>query len=375
MTMVCHANVLRGNAQKRLIKRENIDGIDVISIKNSYSNNMGSLRRIWSFLKFLLISTFVVYREKHVDLVFASSTPLTVAFPALVKRFLQRVPYIFEVRDLWPEAPIQLGFIRNPLLIRFLRWFEKTTYRKAEHVIALSPGMVEGVTKYISKERVSMIPNMAKIDEFWPREKSAEVNDKYGISNDSFKLVYFGAMGVANGIDYLIREILQLDGQGIENIEFIFVGSGAKQKDLEELSDKLKSIKLVVLDRQPMKEVSAIVNNSDVSICTFSEMPILKTNSPNKLFDTLSAGKPSIVNSDGWTKEIVEQQICGFYVNPSKPGELGEKILFLRNNQHVCEMMGKNARRLAEKEFDKSILCKQVVSVFESKLFSHPSAS
>lgn len=364
VVVVCQANPRAGSTQQKLTERYTVDGIEVVSIKNSYSNDMGAVRRIISFLRFMFLSLFYVLKENEVDLVFASSTPLTIAFPALLRKFFRRTKFVFEVRDLWPEAPIQLGFIRNRLLIKFLRWFEKTTYRAAEHVITLSPGMQEGVAKYVPKEKTSMIPNMAKIDCFWDRERNKGINERFGLLPDSFKVIYFGTMGVANGIDYLIRAVKLLESTGSDNnLEFVFVGEGVKKKDLLRIKGEVRQVKISVLDRQPMNVISELVNNSDVTICTFSDIPILKTNSPNKFFDALSAGRPSIVNSDGWTKEIVETHDCGFYVDRKNPQEIVEKILLLCNDQDLKIRMGLNARKVAETFFDKSILCRQVVDV------------
>lgn len=114
-----------------------------------------------------------------------------------------------------------------------------------------------------------------------------------------------------------------------------------------------------------MKDVSEIVNFSDVSMISFLDLPILYTNSPNKLFDSLSAGKPIIVNSAGWTKDIAEKYNCGYYVNPNYPQELVEKVLYLQSNPDLVREMGENSRRLAETVYDKSILCKQFVEVIE----------
>jgi glycosyltransferase involved in cell wall biosynthesis len=114
-----------------------------------------------------------------------------------------------------------------------------------------------------------------------------------------------------------------------------------------------------------MKDVSEIVNFSDVSMISFLDLPILYTNSPNKLFDSLSAGKPIIVNSAGWTKSIAEDYHCGFYANPKYPQELADKILFLKNNPNTASKMGVNSRRLAKEVYDKSILCKQFVKVIK----------
>src|SRR5690606_32310897 len=103
----------------------------------------------------------------------------------------------------------------------------------------------------------------------------------------------------------------------------------------------------------------------DVSMISFLDIPILYTNSPNKLFDSLSAGKPIIVNSAGWTKDIAEKYHCGYYVNPNRPEELVEKVLYLKDNPEVVNSMGQNSRKLAETVYDKSILCKKFVEVIE----------
>src|SRR5690554_180403 len=366
VTVVCHANTELGKTQKRRVEKNIIDGIEVISIRNNYSNKMNAFQRMWSFFKFMFFSTIEVLKKKDIDLVFASSTPLTVAFPALIRKLFKKTKYVFEVRDLWPEAPIQLGFIKNKYFIKILKWFEIITYKKAEHVITLSPGMQDGVVKYVPKEKTSMIPNMAKIDKFWVRDKEELINRKFGLSNTTFKLVYFGTMGVANGIDYLIESIKKLEDRKEINIEFVFMGEGAKKESLLSLKEKLNYVELTILDRQPMESVSKIVNNCDVSICTFSNIPILKTNSPNKLFDSLSAGKPSIVNSDGWTKEIVESYDCGLYVNSENSDDFVQKAIFLKENPDIVNRMGANARKVAETKFDKAILCKQVVEVLEN---------
>jgi len=128
------------NSQKKLIERIRIDGIDIIYIRNSYSNTMTAYRRIISFLNFMFVSSVIAIRCKKPDLVYATSTPLTIGLPALKLRLIKRVPYIFEVRDLWPEFPIQMGAVKNRSVQKLLRWFEKVIYNKAVHIIALSPG-------------------------------------------------------------------------------------------------------------------------------------------------------------------------------------------------------------------------------------------
>lgn len=345
------------------IKIVEIDGIEVIYIKEDYDQNMSVSRRLKAFLKFMYKSSVVGMKQKDIDLVIATSTPLTIGIPALILKWFKKKPFVFEVRDLWPEVPIQMGAIKNSWTIKTTRLLEKVIYKNASHVIALSPGMQAGVVKYIPKEKTSMIPNMAKMDEFWPRGKNDQLMERLGLKKDSFKIVHFGSLGLANGAQTIVESAKLLNNR--EDIEFLFVGGGSTEKDLIEEVEKsnLKNVKF--LGKFPMTDVSEIVNFSDVSMISFLDIPILYTNSPNKLFDSLSAGKPIIVNSAGWTKDIAEKYHCGFYVNPNRPEELAQKVLYLKDNPELVKEMGQNARKLAETVYDKSILCKKFIEVIE----------
>jgi hypothetical protein len=127
------------------VLRKNIDGINIIYLKVDYNQQMSIGKRLTSFICFMLKSTNLAFKLKNVDLVIATSTPLTVGFPALMMRKIRKIKYIFEVRDLWPEVPIQMKGLNNPLLIKLVKWFEKKIYKNSIHIVSLSPGMVEGV--------------------------------------------------------------------------------------------------------------------------------------------------------------------------------------------------------------------------------------
>ncbi len=360
VVMLAHRNELLDHVKNvKPVEITNIDGIKVIYIKNKYSNDMGVVKRAISFVNFMIRSTKYAYKEKDVDLVIATSTPLTVAFPALIRKWFKKTPLVFEVRDLWPEVPIQMGAIKNKILIKFLRWFEKITYKNALHVVALSPGMLDGVLKYVPKENTSMIPNMAKIDKFWPREPNDKLIQSMGLRKDSFKAIYFGQMGLSNDLETILSTAIQLQKENDTNIEFVIIGHGSKYKKVQETIyyENLTNIKL--FSRVPMSQMSEILNFCDVSLVMFSNIPILYTNSPNKLFDSLSAGKPIIVNSAGWTKIMVEEAECGLFVEPDNSELLKNALLDLKNNPALKSMMASNSRNLAEQKYDKSILCYQ----------------
>lgn len=347
-----------------------VEGIHVIYLKNEYSQYFSKVRKVYSFVTFVVRAIRQALKEKNVDLVFATSTPLTVGFIALVLKRIRKWKYVFEVRDLWPEFPIQIGAIKNSLLIRILRKLEKTIYQKAEHIIALSPGMAEGVLNCgIPESKVTIITNMSKGDLFYPRERTGEQFLKYGIDKTKFNVAHVGAMGVANGLDTLVQTacVLQEERRD-DSINFVIAGDGATLPALRQQVENLGLRNVKFIGEYNTYETSEILNCCDMSLVSFKNLPILYTNSPNKLFDSLSAGKPIIVNSAGWTKRLVEDFDCGFYVNPEKPDDLADKLLIISKDKSKLEEYARNSRKVSLEKFDKSILTCKFVSVINSVL-------
>ena len=360
VTVICYSR----DAEEK-ISRETRNGIDIITLKIDYSQSMGVMNRLKAYIHFMLVSTHIALKQKDIDFVIATSTPLTIGFPALVLKKFKKIPYLFEVRDLWPEVPIQMGGLKNKLLIKLAKWFEKTIYKNASHIVALSPGMEDGVIETgIPKTKITMIPNMAKIDEFWSRPLNKQLIEELKINPNTFKVIYFGAMGEANAIEYILEtaELLKEN----KDIEFIFIGNGAKKDLIIEAIENKSLGNVSYLGLFAMEKTSELVNICDVSLVTFSNIPILYTNSPNKLFDSLSAGKPIIVNSKGWTKKLVEEHECGIFVDPESPQDFADKLLDLKESPQLRKKMGINSRKLAETEYDKSILCEKFASVVNS---------
>lgn len=348
------------------VGRKTIDGIEVVYIKNMYDNYMSSGRKIYSFLNFIRLAIKEASKEKGVNVVFATSTPLTVGYIALRLKAKKEWPFIFEVRDLWPEFPIEIGAIRNGMVIRLLRRLEKRIYDKSEHVVALSPGMKDGVIKAGTPEgKVSVIPNMSKPDKFFPHEPNLEVVNKFALDLNKFNVIHFGSMGRANGLNYIIEAARCLKDMGDDSIRFLFMGSGATEPVIKKQAEDYNLKNIQFLGNHKMDVVAEVVNCCDASITTFMNLPVLKTNSPNKLFDSLSAGKPIIVNSSGWTKDLVEKERCGFYAEPNNPEELAKKLLFYKEDKETLEMWQKNARRLSLEVFNKDLLSAQVADVIE----------
>ena len=344
----------------------NIEGIHVVYVKNSYSNYMSPLRKVLSFVNFVRLAINASKKQKDVDLVFATSTPLTVGYIALRLKKIRGWRYVFEVRDLWPEFPIQIGAIKNKFAIKFLRKFEKKIYDQSEYVVALSPGMRDGVLQTgVSEEKCSVIPNMSKPDKFFPHEPNQEIVKQFGLDLTKFNVIHFGSMGRANGLEYIIDAAKYLKEKRVQDINFIFMGDGATCPVLKQKAVEYQLGNVQFLGTHKMDIVSEVVNCCDASITSFKNLPVLRTNSPNKLFDSLSAGKPIIVNSAGWTKDLVEKENCGFYVDPENPKELAEKLIEIKDSKELLEGWKQNSRRLSLEVFDKNILSAKVADILE----------
>lgn len=343
-----------------------VDGIRVIYLKNDYNNYMSAPRKVLSFLNFVRLAINTAEKEKGVDIVYATSTPLTVGYIAMQLKKKRGWRYVFEVRDLWPEFPIQIGAIKNKWAIKYLRRLERHIYERSEHVVALSPGMKAGVIKAgTPEEKVSMIPNMSKPDKFYPHEPNMEIANQFGIDLSKFNIIHFGSMGRANGLEYIINAAKIFQDKGDDSVRFLFLGSGATEPKLKALAEQYGLKNVSFHGNHKMDVLSEVVNCCQASITTFLNLPVLKTNSPNKLFDSLSAGKPIIVNSAGWTKDMVEKGNCGFFADPEKPSDLVSKLQFYMKDKELLKIWGENARKLSIEVYDKDILSAQVADVLE----------
>lgn len=342
-----------------------VDGIKVIYLKNDYDNSMTAGARMRSFVNFMIKAISRAKKIDDIDLVFATSTPLTVGVVALWLKWTEGWKYVFEVRDLWPEALIQ-GGLKNKPAIWMLKILERKTYKYAEQIIALSPGMKDGVLATgIMDDKCTVIPNMSKPDKFYPHKRSEKIMEEFSIDPAKFNLIHFGSMGQLNGLEYIIRAAECAQTKGENTLQFLFLGAGSTLPALQEMvrEKNLKNVKF--LGNHPMDIVSEIVNCCDASITSFRNLPILATNSPNKLFDSLSAGKVIIVNSNGWTKELVEKYECGFYVDPEKPEELVDRMILIKDNPDMKHKMEENSRKLSIEVFDKNILVRKVSDILE----------
>lgn len=342
-----------------------VEGIHVHSLPIPYSNRQSNAKRIRTFFDFAF-GAAARARKLEADVIFATSTPLTIAIPGILASKLKRIPMVFEVRDLWPEAPIAMGALTSPLMIYGAGLLERLAYRNSAHVVALSPGMKEGVVKQgVRSENVTMIPNASDLELFRPELDGGEFRERLGLG-DKTVFMYFGTMGEANGLSFALDGAAELKRRGRDDIAIVLHGDGRERDALEarKIRDGLDNVVFSTWNLH-REDLARLVASADVCMTIYKNLPVLYTCSPNKMFDSLSAGKPVLTNMPGWLGDLVEGNEAGVFVQPDNAVDFADKAEFLAAHPELREAYGQNARKLAEREFSRDLLADKLEAVLQ----------
>lgn len=349
-------------------RRGLVDGIEVLQFSGNYSNELGLFLRVVEFLWFALRSTIEVLFGPRYDLIYASSTPLSVAIPALVGLKARATPFVFEVRDSWPGILIEMGVLKNRLLINIAKKLENLAYTKASAVVALAPSVQNQLELARgSAEDVYFIPNGSDISLFTPQQPP-ERNLKSARSG-MLQVVYSGTHGRANGLHFLIDVAKHLEDNGVGDIRFVLVGEGSEKYALESRVAHLGLMNIVFLSPMPKTELAKFLPTMDVGLQVLEPVDGFQDgSSPNKFFDYLASGLPVITNYPGWVSEILNTNHCGWTIGSA--GELAQLLSGLLRNRSRLVEFGARARQTAEERFDRRLQAKTLMQllarIFES---------
>ena len=367
MTMVCGSGGLKGWSLAaepgRGWLRGVVAGIDVIALPLPYSNRDGLAKRALTFLRFALRSLVIALRQPC-DLVFATSTPLTAGVPGIMAKVFRGKPFVFEVRDLWPELPRALG-MGNPLLLGGMSLLEWLAYRACDRAVGLSPGIVEGIRRRAKPGLpVTMIPNGCDLEIFHPRLRGPVPLP--GITAGDFVAGFTGAHGVANGLDAVLDAAAVLQRRGRTNIKLVFVGDG-KEKDRLGARAKREGLEnCLFFEPMPKAQIASLTASLSCGLMILKNVPAFYYGtSPNKFFDYVAAGIPVVCNYPGWLADLIGVNACGVAVQPDDPEALADALVRLATDPGRCQEMGRRARLLAEREFDRDQLAADFCEVIE----------
>lgn len=357
-------SILEG-AYKNGIRRGVFEGINLIELDLYYSSKLNFLNRSLVFLKYSLRSIKLVFTEKY-DLIFATSTPLTAGIPGIIMKLFRKKKFVFEVRDLWPELPREMGVIKNKIVLSLMGFLEWLSYRSADACIGLSPGIVNGIKKRRKRKGdVAMIPNASDIDLFYPKEQNKDIIP--GCLSSDFVAIFTGSHGIANGLNSVIDAAKEVHDRNITNIKFLFVGDGMEKEAIKRKVENLNLKNCIFIDPVSKEKLLQYLNASDLGLMILANIPAFYYGtSPNKFFDYLAAGLPILVNYPGWMSDIVNANKCGISVEPDNPKDFAEKIIHIYNRKSELDVMRKNARRVAENDFNRQKLCEEFEAFLSS---------
>ncbi len=342
-----------------------LDGIDVVAIRSDYSNRMSYSRRLLAFGEFALRSGLEALRGNP-DVIFATSTPLTIAVPGFLASVRHRIPMVFEVRDLWPDLPIAMGALKNPLLVKAARVLEHFAYHRSARVVALSPAIQAGIERTgYPADRIAVIPNSADNERFkvGPEAGEAFLAD-YPHLRGGPLVCYAGTLGKANAVGYLAEVAAHMKSLD-PSVRFLVIGDGYERDAIEKRARELGVLgQNFWLERPiPKEKMPGLLSAATVSTVLLGPDPLLWEGSPNKLFDGLASGTPVLINYGGWQAEMLQRAGAGIVVPNDAPAAAARELHALLGDSARLRTLGAAARRAADEEFDRTALARKLEAV------------
>jgi glycosyltransferase involved in cell wall biosynthesis len=346
-----------------LFQRERMDGIDVVRVWTFLAANEGIILRSLNYLSFLLSGALQSVRLARPDVVVSSSPQMfsgLVGYP--VSRF-KRVPWILEIRDLWPESIVAVGAVERGLFIRMLEAVERFAYRKADHIVSVTTSFLrhfEGLR--VPPDKVSVVTNGADLELFAEPVRDAALAAELGLTG-KFVAAYVGTHGMAHALSTVLQAADRLRDR--DDIRFLLVGSGAEQASLREQRDAMKLANVVMLDQQPRSRMPAIWGLAGASIVHLRDTPLFRTVIPSKIFEAMAMGIPILLGVEGEAAAIVTDANAGVLFAPENAQALADAVRRLADDRSEAARLGENGRRAAREQFDRRMLAESYLELLE----------
>ncbi len=298
---------------------------------------------------------------KNVDLVWGTSPPIFQGLTAWTLSRIKHVPFLFEVRDLWPQFAIAVGVLKNPILVQLAEWLERFLYRNAEQVMVNSPGFVEHVRRLGAKQ-VELISNGADPAMFDPNDEGLEFRRKHGFEN-KFVVMYAGAHGMSNDLDVVLESASSLAHR--PEIRFVLIGDGKEKSALQARAAEMKLQNLTFLAPVPKTDMPTVLAGADTCIAILKPLEEYKRTYPNKVFDYMAAGRPIVLVIDGVIREVVEAAGCGYFAKPGDTAALTDAISRLAQDKIGSRQMGLRGRKYLEQNFSREKVAERLMKLLE----------
>lgn len=335
----------------KLVSEQNMDGVHVMRVSTPSCLHSGKLGRIIALLCFMASSIYGGLRAGRVDLVMGTSPPIFQAVSAWALAYIRRVPFLLEIRDLWPAFLIDMRLLKNPVLIGVFRWIERFLYSRANHIIVNSPAYRDYLLeKGIPNDKISFIPNGVDPSMFDSAADGAEIRREFDL-DERFVVCYAGALGLANDIPTLLRAARRLKHR--RDIHFLLVGDGIDRCNLQTKAKEFGLVNVTFAGARPKTQMSKFLAAADVCVAILKNIPMFRTTYPNKVFDYMASGRPTILAIDGVIRDVIETAQGGIFVEPGDDAALAAAVCRLADNREEAHTVGAAARRYVIENFNR----------------------
>ena len=363
---------ITGQAQTRKIpwleKHTPEPGITILRCYAYPALHRSFFHRLVNFISFMLSSFITSLQVKQIDLVWGTCPPIFQGVTAWLAARMKGVPFLFEVRDLWPKFAIAVGVLKNPILITLSEWLERFLYRRADQIIVNSPGYIDHVTQRGAKN-VTLIPNGADPDMFTIQANEHDLRKRLNLPEEKYLVIYAGAHGLSNDLGVVLQAAKLLSSPN--NVHFLLVGGGKDKPLLIQHAEELQLTNLSFLPAMSKSEMPELIAAADACIAILKPIEEFKTTYPNKVFDYMAAARPVILAIDGVIREVVEDAHAGIFVPPGDPNALAFTILDLSSHPERGKQMGAAGRQYVEQHFNRAQSAAQLAILLEEMEDKH----
>jgi glycosyltransferase involved in cell wall biosynthesis len=331
----------------------------------SFPHKVNDFRRIINMISFAFVFFFATLFRRRPDVFIASSPHLFLAYAGLVVSRIKRIPFVFEVRDLWPDSLVKMGGVNNGIVLKALTWMENQLYKKSNKIIVLAEHQRQYIAnRGISIKKIELIPNGVVVGSWQPDEtKRKEYRAKLGVSESDYVAIYTGAHGPANALEYVVQAGQYLPQEGYS---IVLIGDGPNKERLQKKVAELELKNVHLKDPVPKTEIFDYTNAADFGIISLADNEVFRGARPNKLFDYAFLGKPIITTVDGEVRQIVEENKVGVFSGAENPKGLAEAIVELSSysDEQLAEIK-KNGRSFIDREGDRQKLAKKFYGILQ----------
>jgi glycosyltransferase involved in cell wall biosynthesis len=357
------AGVVYHGYKNRLVQTEIIDGIKTTRVWTFIAANKGTIRRIFNYVSYMLSASLAGLFAQKPDVIIATSPQFFCGWAGIFASRLRRVPFVLEVRDLWPDSIAAVGAMRNGLLLRLLKRLEAKMYAAAHEIVTVGEGYKdELIQRDVQAAKISVVPNGVDGEVFYPRYPEQKLRETYG-PNHEFLCSYCGTIGMASGLEVVLRTAKLLKDRQRDDIKFLLVGAGAVADELQEQAHGQNLDNIVFLGRQDRRLIPGILSISDACLVHLKKARIFETVLPSKIFEASAMAKPIILGVEGYAAEFIKRANAGICIEPENAQQLFEAVLKLAEDPSLCRSLGQAGREYVMKHYDRDLVARNYQDV------------